>query len=441
MDSDHLIMGSKDLSCRVYSNVHSKKMSLTVLSGHRDRLVGAFFSNDGQSAYTVARDGAIFTWNAEVVVVPKKTNGTKQNKRSKQSGRKRKQNDAADAFDEDDNDDDEEEEEDEDEDVVDAVVTKTIWKLTSREFLWEPHTSVSSVAFNKTNSLLVVGFDKGVFGLYEMPGCTSIHKLSVSHHSLNTAAINPSGEWLALGSTRLGQLLVWEWQSETYVLKQQGHLYGIKSLDFSSDGQLIVTGGEDSKVKLWNASSGFCFVTFSEHVAPVTGVRFVGKGAGKAVLSCSLDGTVRAHDLLRYRNFRTLTTPQPAQFTSLAVDLSGEVVCAGAMDPFNIYVWSLQTGRLLDVLSGHEGPIACLDFSPTSSTLASGSWDGTLKLWDVYKNNCMETMEHGCDVLAVAFRPDGREICCSATNGNLHIWEVESGQQVGGLVAVAVVGG
>lgn len=62
-------------------------------------------------------------------------------------------------------------------------------------------------------------------------------------------------------------------QSETYVLKQQGHLYGISTLDFSSDGQYIATGGDDSKVKLWNASSGFCFVTFSEHVAPITGER------------------------------------------------------------------------------------------------------------------------------------------------------------------------
>ena len=107
------------------------------------------------------------------------------------------------------------------------------------------------------------------------------------------------------------------------------------------------------------------------------------------------------------------------------------MVCAGCMDPFHIYVWSLQTGRLLDVLTGHEGPIACLDFSATSSTLASGSWDGTLKLWDVYKNSCIETMEHGCDVMAVSFRPDGKEICTSATNGNLYIWEVETGQQVG----------
>lgn len=43
------------------------------------------------------------------------------------------------------------------------------------------------------------------------------------------------------------------------------------------------------------------------------------------------------------------------QLTSLAVEATGSVVCAGAMDPFDIYVWSLQTGALLDVLSGHEG--------------------------------------------------------------------------------------
>ena len=90
------------------------------------------------------------------------------------------------------------------------------------------------------------------------------------------------------------------------------------------------------------------------------------------------------------------------------------------MDPFNIYVWALQTGKLLDVLAGHEGPIACLDFNPIGSTLASGSWDGTLKIWDVYKNECVDTFEHGCDVLGVCFRSDGKEVCSSATNGEFH---------------------
>lgn len=48
------------------------------------------------------------------------------------------------------------------------------------------------------------------------------------------------------------------------------------------------------------------------------------------------DGTVRAYDLVRYRNFRTLTTPQPQQFLSLGVDPGGEIACAGTLDSFQV---------------------------------------------------------------------------------------------------------
>ena len=51
------------------------------------------------------------------------------------------------------------------------------------------------------------------------------------------------------------------------------------------------------QVKLWNTTSGFCFVTFPDHSAGVTGVCF--NASGKVVVSCSLDGTVRAFDLHR----------------------------------------------------------------------------------------------------------------------------------------------
>lgn len=78
-----------------------------------------------------------------------------------------------------------------------------------------------------------------------------------------------------------------------------------------------------AQVKLWTVSSGFCYVTFSEHTGPVTAVGFLPTSA--AAVSASMDGTVRAWDLLRYRNFRTMTTPSPVQFASLAVDPAGEV--------------------------------------------------------------------------------------------------------------------
>jgi periodic tryptophan protein 2 len=420
-DSESIIMGSKDLSARIYYRVRSKYMAVSVLSGHRDEILGAYFAGaDDNTAYTVAVDGAVFTWQfeaaeregVEIVTAPKRSTARKSGDDSESEVS------------------DSEDEQSVDEQRIVQTRRASKWVLKEREFLWDPHTRVASVDFNKESNLLLVGFTSGVFGLYEMPGCVNVHRLSVSNHSVNSVTINRTGEWLAIGSAELGQLLVWEWKSESYVLKQQGHLYGLNAMDYSSDGQFIATGGEDGKVKIWNAFSGFCFITFSEHIAPVTGVKFVGKGLGKALISASLDGTVRAHDLLRYKNFRTLTTPDPVQFTCLAVDSSGEIVCAGSLDPFQIYVWALQTGRLIDVLSGHEGPIACLDFSTETGLLASGSWDGTCKLWDVYKNECTETFEHGCDVLAVAFRPDGKEICTAATNGNLTFWDVQSGSQV-----------
>ena len=218
-DSCNLMIGSKDLSARVYHNVQSDRMTLTVLSGHRDRLVGAFFSKDGKSAYSVARDGAVFTWTFEMVDwVPRKGLIEKGPKAG---------NDSDDDMDVDRSDDGIDGRADEDKTDIEKSHEQTLalklskgsekrqkgsWTLTAREFLWEPHTQVTSVDFNKSTGMLVVGFNKGVFGLYEMPGCTSVHRLSVSNHSLNTACINSTGEWLALGSTRLGQLLVWEWQ-------------------------------------------------------------------------------------------------------------------------------------------------------------------------------------------------------------------------------------
>lgn len=84
-------------------------------------------------------------------------------------------------------------------------------------------------------------------------------------------------------------------------MKQQGHANNMTCVSYSTDGQLLATGGEDGKVKLWNIHSGFCFVTFHEHTASIGGVAF--SGNRKFVVSASLDGTVRAYDVIRYTLF------------------------------------------------------------------------------------------------------------------------------------------
>lgn len=59
-----------------------------------------------------------------------------------------------------------------------------------------------------------------------------------------------------------------------------------------------LAGGDDGKVKVWSTDTGFCYVTFNEHTAPVSDVYF--RPNGNVLLSASLDGTVRAFDLYRY---------------------------------------------------------------------------------------------------------------------------------------------
>ena len=88
--------------------------------------------------------------------------------------------------------------------------------------------------------------------------------------------------------------------------------------------------------------------------------------------------------MTRYRNFKTLTTPRPVQLSCVTVDSSGDLIAAGGKDVFEVYLWSLTTGRLVEVLGGHEGPVGGVAFSPcpSSTMLATVSWDKTLRVWD-----------------------------------------------------------
>ncbi|KZT03785.1 WD40 repeat-like protein [Laetiporus sulphureus 93-53] len=398
-DSQCFLTTSRDMTARLFTLDPVEGFRPKTFAGHRDIVINAYFSANGKIIYTVSRDGAVFTWKA-------------------------KPSEEADS-------DDEPQFVASSSTLADSIA-HTRWGVHQRNYFNQPGTRVVCSTFHRPSGLLVVGFSTGVFGLWEMPDFTNLHTLSISQEKISSVAVNTSGEWLAFGAARLGQLLVWEWQSQSYVLKQQGHFSTMNTLAYAPDGMNLATGGEDGKVKVWNSTSGFCFVTFSEHSAPVSTVEFA--KAGQVLFSASLDGTVRAADLIRYRVFRTFTSPTPAQFASLAVDPSGEAVAAGSQDNFEICLWSVQTGKLLDVLAGHTAPVCALAFSPTGNLLASGSWDRTVRLWNVFgRSHLVEPFQLSSEVLAVAFRPDGNELAVATLDGQLIFFDVTQGRQTGAI--------
>lgn len=423
-DSRVLAVGSKDTTVRIYGIKKLKHFRVALLAGHADVVVGVYFEENSLDVITVSRNGRVFVWEANLELSNlEEESGPTERKVKRTENEDEIDLDRGEARLEDDQEEEEKEEHDE----------KLKYTLTSKNYVNDhKNCQLTASAYHKKTHILVLTRSTGEFLLYEMPDVNLIHSLTITDVAISTVSINSTGDWIALGCESHGQLLVWEWQSETYVLKQQAHAAAMSTLCYSGDGQYIATGGEDGKVKLWNTLSGFCFVTFTEHTSAVTSVKFARNR--KFLVSASLDGTVRAFDMMRYRNFRTFTSTRPVQFASLAIDSSCEFVAAGGQDVFEIFLWSMKVGRLLEILSGHEGPVVSLDFHPglTSTELASVSWDGTLRIWNAVEVNTQyEAIRINSDCLSVTYRPNGEEVAVASLDGQITIYEPKTGRQNG----------
>ncbi|CAL2029817.1 hypothetical protein CAEBREN_20318 [Caenorhabditis brenneri] len=399
-DSRLIVAGGDDRVVRVVGSKDYKNLFIHPLASHKGRIVNCQFLKQSYDMISVCKRGLANVWTCNL------------RPGELQRGVWKK---------------------DEDDDSENATQTghkkteKIFFEKTKKYWLTQSSGSgttvdVTAAQYQATTKILATAFNNGVIVLHEVPSFALIHNLQISEMSIQTVAWNCSGDWLAIGCGKgsTAQLVVWEWQSESYVMKQQGHSLRITSAEYSPDGALVATGAEDGKVKIWNTRSSFCTVTFSEHTSGVTAVKWI--QSGRAILSASLDGTVRAHDLKRYRNFRTLVCPEPTQLATLAVDKAGDLVIAGAKEVFNIYIWSFETGHLLDILTGHESLISSIDIH--ANMIVSGSWDRTIKLWTIADSQA-ETVEVSHEVVDVKFSPAGDVIAVLTSDGVITFFEAK----------------
>jgi len=150
-----------------------------------------------------------------------------------------------------------------------------------------------------------------------------------------------------------------------------------------------------------------------------------------SLYTASKDSCLKIFSLPEKRQRRSTSVCDLA-LSSCSLTQNEESVLAGSWDN-NIYVYSVGYGRVMCELNAHDDAVSCLKLADT--TVVSGSWDATLKVWkfqesDISKFPLMEFDEHEVKVHALDLSQDGNLAVSGAEDGWLMLWDLRTQESI-----------
>jgi WD40 repeat protein len=187
---------------------------------------------------------------------------------------------------------------------------------------------------------------------------------------------------------------------------------------FAPDGSRLAMGTEPGSILIWSLTNS----APSLHVAATNrleGLFFTEDGRQVITLHAD-DGTLEWFDLATSRPTRRLITGE-GSVTSAALSPNGESVLIGETAP-RMRLANLATGHV-DPLDSDMGSVVAVAWSADGQTLAAGTFDGFIKLWNARTLRSMATLRgHTSLVTALEFSHDGRHLISGSFDNTWRVW-------------------
>jgi WD40 repeat protein len=177
------------------------------------------------------------------------------------------------------------------------------------------------------------------------------------------------------------------------------HPAGVADVMFAQDNIGLYSAGEDKNIYSWKLASETPIKNFG-HPNFVDAVAFNSTGTQLAT-GCH-DGTVRIWDIAKGQQIKQIdahTKPMPSPVYCVAWSADGKQVVSGSLD-HTMKLWDAASGNLVrefkaykvkEFEKGHQDAVFCLAFSPDGKTIASGSSDRSIKIWNVADGSVLRT--------------------------------------------------
>ncbi|MCB0186428.1 MAG: WD40 repeat domain-containing protein, partial [Caldilineaceae bacterium] len=250
-------------------------------------------------------------------------------------------------------------------------------------------------------------------------------------------AFSQNGQTLASGRTD-GVLQLWDAKAAAAQPRRTlaAHASWIMSIALSPDGKLLASGDQPGTIHVWDLTQtkDTPLHTFKTSQGMVRALCFTRDGQ-TLISSTSVDRAVWLWDVVSGQRLYAVTS-NTHMITSLALSPDNQTLAGGTFQ-HRLLLWNLTTGRLLHIIDGHSGQIWAVAFSLAPQgqpqTLASSGDDGVIQLWDVTKGDDQPQQSlrgNNGPVRTLSFSPNGRLLASGGQDQMIRLWDRASGQMV-----------